>query len=198
MERNDLSPDPLEQFEAWLADAQAKSDLEFPHATALATAAKNGRPSVRMVLLKGVNKTGFSFFTNFESRKARELTESPFAALCFFWEPLGRQVRVEGRVERVSDADSDAYFRTRPRGSKLGAWASPQSREIESRKILEDAVQAAGEKYPGEVPRPPHWGGFMLVPDRIEFWKNGEDRLHDRFEYSRDGSGPWTLKRLAP
>jgi len=198
MERADLSPDPLQQFDAWLLEARALSDLEFPHATALATASKDGRPSVRMVLLKGVNKNGFSFFTNFESRKARELTENPFAALCFFWEKLGRQVRIEGRVERVPDTASDAYFRTRPRGSQLGAWASPQSREIQSRKQLEDAVKAAGEKYLSEVPRPPNWGGFLLVPDRIEFWKNGEDRLHDRFEYSRNGSGPWTLKRLAP
>lgn len=197
MEAHDLSPDPLRQFELWLEEARASDSLEFPNAVALATASRAGRPSVRMVLFKGLNKNGFTFFTNTESRKGQQLAENPFAALCFYWEATGRQVRVEGRIEILPPTDSDDYFRLRPRGSQLGAWASPQSREIGSRAELIDRVRELNERYPGEIPRPPFWSGYRLVPDRIEFWENGENRLHDRFEYTPSGS-EWNSRRLAP
>jgi pyridoxamine 5'-phosphate oxidase len=198
MELTDLNPDPIQQFSRWLLEARQESGLEFPDAVALATAGADGRPSVRMVLFKGLNKNDFTFFTNLESRKARELDQNPFAALCFFWEKAGRQVRVEGRAERLSDHDADAYFRTRPHGSQLGAWASPQSRAIESRAALEERVRSTEERFRGAaIPRPPHWGGFRVIPERIEFWKNGSHRLHDRFEYTREG-GAWARRRLAP
>jgi pyridoxamine 5'-phosphate oxidase len=165
---------------------------------ALATADKNGRPAVRMVLLRGVDDRGFVFHTNYESRKARELTENPQAALCVHWHTLEEQIRIEGRVERLSADESDAYFSSRPRGSQLGAWASRQSAVLTSRESLEQEYREIERRFDNQqVPRPPFWGGFRLVPDRIEFWFGRPDRLHDRLLYVRDGSA-WTIQRLYP
>ena len=199
MEIQALNPDPFREFALWLEEARAKSGLEFPNAMSLATADGSGAPSVRMVLLKGVDQYGFVFFTNYESRKGRELEENPLAAACFYWEKTHRQVRVEGRVERVSQEENQEYFDTRPRESRLGAWASPQSRELGSRAELERKVAEAAARFEGEdkIPVPPHWGGFRLVPSRIEFWINGPNRLHDRFVYEAAPQG-WKRRRLAP
>ena len=197
MEERDLDPDPLRQFEAWFAEAR-EAGVEVPEAMALATATPSGRPSARMVLLKGADERGFAFHTNYESRKGDELAANPQAALLFHWRPLGRQVRVEGRVERVSPDESEAYFRTRPLGSRIAAWASPQSRPLTDRAELERLYEEASERLPGDdVPRPPHWGGFRLVPVAYEFWQHAENRLHDRVRYERDGNG-WRRERLAP
>ena len=171
--------------------------MDVPEATALATATPDGRPSVRMVLLKGADERGFAFFTNYESRKGRELADNPRAALLFHWQPLGRQVRVEGGVERVDADESEAYFRTRPLGSRLAAWASPQSRPLADRAELERLYADAAERFGEDVPLPPNWGGFRLVPDVYEFWQHGDDRLHDRVRYERDATG-WSRTRLAP
>jgi pyridoxamine 5'-phosphate oxidase len=197
MELSDLSTDPFEQFSRWLSEARSKLSLEYPHAVALATTSAAGRPSVRMVLFKGLNKNGFTFFTNSESRKGGELGANPFVALCFYWEGLGRQVRVEGKAEPLSTADSDAYFHSRPRSSQIGAWASPQSREIASREELEKRVREIEERFPAEIERPPHWGGYRVVPDRLEFWKDGKSRLHDRFAFTLSND-VWQIHRLAP
>ena len=194
MDERDLDPDPLRQFQAWFGEA----GVEVPEAMALATATPAGRPSARMVLLKRADERGFAFHTNYESRKGDELAANPQAALLFHWRPPGRQVRVEGRVERASAEESEAYFRTRPLGSRIAAWASPQSRPLPSRAELERLYEQASARYPGEdVPLPPHWGGFLLVPDAYEFWEHAENRLHDRVRYERDGAG-WTRARLAP
>ncbi|MDQ3865245.1 MAG: pyridoxamine 5'-phosphate oxidase [Actinomycetota bacterium] len=193
----DVRADPLRQFEVWFADAGA-AGVRLPEAMVLATATAQGLPSARMVLLKGVDGGGFVFFTNYESRKGRELGENPFAALVFYWDALGRQVRVEGNVERIADTESDSYFRTRPLASRIGAWASPQSETIESREALERLVAEVEARFPGgEVPRPPLWGGFRLVPDALEFWQHRESRLHDRIRYERRGA-EWVIERLAP
>ena len=193
----DVRPDPLVQFELWFADAGA-AGIRLPEAMVLATASAGGVPSARTVLLKGLEGRGFVFFTNYESRKGRELRENPSAALLFYWDALGRQVRVEGSVERISDAESEAYFRTRPLGSRIGAWASPQSETIESREALERRVAELAARFAGaEVPRPPFWGGFRLLPDALEFWQHRESRLHDRIRYRRRGED-WTIERLAP
>ena len=197
LSEEDVNPDPFKQFSVWLEDALAAKLLQ-PLGMALATATRDGRPSVRMVLLRGVSEKGFCFFTNYESRKARELQTNPRAALVFYWAELDRQVRVEGTIERLSAEESDAYFQTRPRGSQLGAWASPQSQIIPNRELLERNLQELTAKYSsGQVPRPPHWGGYRLVPQAIEFWAGGDNRLHDRLRYTRDGQG-WTVQRLAP
>ena len=164
----------------------------------LATASAGGAPSARVVLLKGLDERGFVFYSNYESRKARELGENPLAALVFHWREFGRQVRVEGRVSRVSAAESDDYFRTRPLGSRLAAWASPQSEVIQSREALDERFAGVAAVYEGrDVPLPPFWGGFRLDPDAVEFWQHRDDRLHDRLRYRRSGGG-WTLERLAP
>jgi pyridoxamine 5'-phosphate oxidase len=195
---SDVDPDPLAQFQAWFADAAA-AGIRAPEAMALSTATPDGRPSIRMVLLKGADERGFAFYTNYESRKADELAANPLAALLFYWDPLGRQVRVEGLVERLPSDESAAYFATRPRASRLAAWASPQSGPLAGRDELEDAVRRAAERFQGgDVPLPPHWGGYRLVPERYEFWQHREDRLHDRIGYEPDGRGRWTLARLAP
>jgi pyridoxamine 5'-phosphate oxidase len=194
---NTLHSDPLTQFRAWFAEAEL-ADLAVPEATALATVAPDGRPSVRMVLLKGADELGFTFFTNLESRKGRELAANPRTALLFHWPPLGRQVRVEGAAVRVPDEEAAAYFATRPLGSRIAATASPQSQPIADRGELERLVEAARARFPGdEVPLPAHWGGFRIVPDAYEFWEHGADRLHDRIRYERAGSG-WSAVRLAP
>lgn len=190
--------DPLTTFAAWFAEAKAAGVYE-PNAMTLATADANGRPSARVVLLKGLDARGFCFYTNYASRKGRELAENPWAALVFWWGPLERQVRVEGQVEKLSAAESDAYFRSRPRGAQLGAWASPQSQVIAGRRVLEEQLQALEAQYAGQEPsRPSHWGGYRLVPTAIEFWQGGPNRLHDRLHYSRQEDGTWRLVRLAP
>ena len=196
MDERDLDVSPLRQFEHWFATAR-EAGLELAEARAVATATPAGRPSVRMVLLKSADERGFAFFTNYESRKGRELAENAFAALLFHWQPLGRQVRVEGRVEHVAAEESQAYFRTRPLRSRLAAWASPQSRPLTDRAELERLYAEAEERFGDDPPLPPHWGGFRLVPDAYEFWQHGDDRLHDRVRYELDATG-WSRARLAP
>ncbi len=194
-----VGEDPFGLFADWMREAEA-SEPNDPTAVALATVDETGLPDVRMVLLKGFDARGFVFYTNFESAKGRELLASRKAALCFHWKTLRRQVRVRGAVEVVSDADADAYYASRPRGSQLGAWASLQSRPLASRQVLMDAVDAVGERHPGEdVPRPPHWSGFRVLPREIEFWRDGASRLHDRiaFRGGRGGEG-WERTRLYP
>lgn len=197
LRRAHLLEDPVEQFRLWFRQAL---DAEVPEANAmtLATATAGGRPSVRTVLLKGCDEAGFVFYTNYESRKAAELAANPHAALLFFWQPLKRQVRVEGKVERVSRDEAGAYFQSRPRGSRLGAWASPQSRPLADRGELQRRLAEMEKRYEGgEVPLPPFWGGYRLAPEEMEFWQGRSDRLHDRFRYRRDG-GVWTVERLGP
>ena len=196
MEERDLDPDPLRQFGRWFEDARGTA-LTAPEAMALATATPEGRPSVRMVLLKSANERGFTFHTNYESRKGDELIANPHAALLFHWQPLGRQVRVEGRVERVASEESEAYFRTRPLGSRLAAWASPQSRRLADRAELDRLYAEAQERFGEDVPLPPNWGGFRLVADAYEFWQHGDDRLHDRVRYRR-ADETWVIDRLQP
>ncbi len=193
----DQPSDPFTLFQRLYDEARA-SEPEDPEAMALATADGRGRPSVRMVLLKGVDHGGFVFYTNTESRKGQEIVANPFAALCIHWKSLKRQIRSEGRVEPVSAAEADAYFATRPLESRVGAWASAQSRPLESPYALEKAVARYGLKFGlGEVPRPPHWSGYRLVPERIEFWTAGAFRLHDRLVYTRTGE-QWTTVKLYP
>ncbi|MCZ0935641.1 MAG: pyridoxamine 5'-phosphate oxidase [Gemmatimonadetes bacterium] len=203
----EAAADPYDLFRDWFRDAEA-SGLLLPESMALATATGDGRPSVRMVLLKGVGPDGFRFFTNYGSRKAGELDDNPQASLCCYWSVLERQVRIEGRVERLSAEDSAAYFATRDRGSRIGAWASAQSRPIADRAGLEAQVAEAEARFEGrDVPLPDFWGGYILVPDRIEFWQGRANRLHDRLEYTpREGSregkdeagGEWAITRLQP
>ena len=193
----DVDPDPIRQFERWFADAVAAQVLE-PNAMTLATASRDGVPSARIVLLKGVDAQGFVFFTDYRSRKGAELSENPLAALTFLWKEIERQVRITGSVSRVSTQESDAYFRTRPPGSRLGAWASHQSAVLASREELEARVQDVIGRFPdGDVPLPPHWGGFRVAPDEIEFWQGRPDRLHDRLLYRRGERG-WEISRLSP
>jgi pyridoxamine 5'-phosphate oxidase len=194
----DLAAEPLVQLRRWFDEAVATGVVQ-PEAMALATATRDGQPSVRMVLLRGLDERGLVFFTNYDSRKGCELTENPRAALVLFWEPLERQVRVEGRVEKATEAESDAYFQSRPRGSRLGAWASPQSAVLPGRDVLDRWVSEVEAKYAGqEVPRPPNWGGYRVVPDLIEFWQGQPSRLHDRLCYRRQPDGSWKVERLAP
>ncbi|HST42997.1 MAG TPA: pyridoxamine 5'-phosphate oxidase [Conexibacter sp.] len=194
---SDLLDDPIELFRRWFADAQA-AQMPQPDAMTLATVAADGRPSARIVLLKGVDARGFQFFTNYESRKAGELRADARAALAFVWIPMFRQVRVTGDVTQLDAAESDAYFATRPRGSQIGAWASQQSRELADRAALEARVGELEERFAGgDVPRPPHWGGYLLEPREIEFWQGRENRLHDRFTYTRTDGG-WSRARLQP
>jgi pyridoxamine 5'-phosphate oxidase len=189
--------DPLGTFERWYSEA-VRAGVPQADAVALATAGKDARPSVRMVLYKGRAGERVRFFTNYDSRKARELDDNPFAALCWWWQPLSRQVRMEGSVVRLDAAESDAYFATRPRGSQLGAWVSPQSRPIASLDELERGVEEADRKWAGvDVPRPAFWGGYALVPAAIEFWVGGGDRLHVRFRHVRTADG-WTVEQLGP
>jgi pyridoxamine 5'-phosphate oxidase len=196
LRRSDLDPDPLRQFAAWFA--QAADAVDAPEAVVLATATAAGAPSARMVLLKGFDQRGFVFYTNYFSRKGQEIAQNPRAAMLFHWTPLGRQVRIEGVVHRIDAAESDAYFRTRPPGSRLSAAASPQSRPVASRDVLEAAVAQLASRHPdGDVPRPDEWGGLRLVASRFEFWQHGDDRLHDRFRYRREGD-IWTVDRLGP
>jgi pyridoxamine 5'-phosphate oxidase len=196
MDEHDLDPDPLREFGRWFA-AAAAAGVPVPEAVALATATPDGRPSARMVLLKAADARGFAFYTNSESRKGRELADNPHAALLFHWQPLGRQVRVEGTVERATTAESEAYFRSRTLASRLAAWASPQSRPLADRAELERLYAEAVERHGDDPPLPPSWGGYRLRPEAYEFWEHGDDRLHDRIRYERDAAG-WARTRLAP
>ncbi len=198
LREQDVDADPLAQFAAWYGQAQA-AGMRMPEAAAVATAAANGSPSVRMVLVKGFDERGFVFFTNYASRKGSELTANPRAALLFHWDPLGRQVRITGPVTRTSAQETAAYVKTRPRGSQLSALASPQSEVVADREQLERAVAELAERYgDGELPIPQGWGGFRVAPEEIEFWQQRNDRLHDRLRYRRDGQGGWAIERLAP
>jgi len=197
LDERDVDANPIRQFERWFADAAAARVPE-PNAMTLSTATRDGVPSARIVLLKGVDANGFAFYTDYRSRKGAELAENPLAALTFLWKEIERQVRITGSVSRVSTQESDAYFRTRPLGSRLGAWASHQSAVLASREELEARVQDVIGRFPdGDIPLPPHWGGFRVAPDEIEFWQGRPDRLHDRLLYRRGERG-WEISRLSP
>ena len=221
LDRQGLAEDPFQQFERWFADAQQagsgggwfrrvgiafyKAFLTMfgakavdPNAMAVATVDAEGRPSVRTVLLKGLDRRGFVFFTNYESRKGRELAGNPNAALVFYWKDLERQVCVAGTVEKLPAGESEAYFNSRPRGSRIGAWASAQSTPIPDRAVLEQRWKEIEARYPGEVPLPPFWGGYLLKPERLEFWQGRPSRLHDRFSFTRKTDGGWKIERLSP
>lgn len=194
----DIAADPFTQFSHWWDDA-VKSELDEVNAMTLATASLTGIPAARIVLLKSFSNAGFIFFTNYISHKAKELEENPQACLVFFWKELERQVRITGKVEKVTELDSDAYFNSRPIGSRLGAWASPQSSVIESRETIEKNIEKFEEQFAGaEITRPPHWGGYIVIPSVIEFWQGRPNRLHDRLQYSKMQDGSWKIERLAP
>ncbi len=197
LRRDDLVDDPVAQFHRWLRDAD-EAGIPLPNAMALATADAEGRPSARHVLLRGLDARGFTFFTNYESRKGRQLAENPHAALVFLWKQLDRQVNVTGTAERLPPAESDAYFATRPHEAQLGAWASAQSTVLADRGVLDERLAEAGRRFAGaDVTRPPHWGGFVVRPDTVEFWQGRRSRLHDRFRYARTDDA-WRIERLSP
>ena len=194
----DVDPDPVAQFAVWFEQA-ADAGVPAPEAAAVATAGADGAPSVRMVLVKRADASGFVFYTNYDSRKGQELAVNPLAALLFYWSPLNRQVRIEGPAQRLPVQETATYIRSRARGSQLSALASPQSRPIESRAVLEQRVAELADRYAGvELPMPESWGGFRLVPETFEFWQQRDDRLHDRLRYSRTAGSDWRLERLAP
>ncbi len=198
LHKNFTTTHPFDLFRQWLEKAR-ESEINDPEAVALATADAAGMPAVRMVLMKELDAQGFCFYTNMESNKGRDLAANPQAALCFHWKSLGRQVRVQGQVQQLPSARADAYFATRHPQSRLGAWASQQSRPLKSRADLEARLHAAEKEYgDADIPRPPYWGGYRVVPDRIEFWQAGEFRLHDRFVFTPDADGVWTAQRLNP
>jgi len=198
LDEKHVERDPIKQFQLWFDDAVA-AKIPLAEAMTLATATADGRPSARMVLLKQVDHEGFVFFTNYHSAKAAQLDSNPYAALVFYWNRLDRQVRVEGRVERTSSEESEEYFRTRPRESQIGAWASPQSSVIAGREVLEQRAKELEDYYSDrEIECPGHWGGYRLRPDKIEFWKSRVGRLHDRILYELVSDGTWSIKRLAP
>lgn len=191
----DAAASPFDQFSAWFDQALAARVPE-PNAMTLATVDERGRPSARIVLVKGADERGFVFYTNYESRKGHELAGNPYASLLFFWQPLERQIRIEGRIEKAADAESDAYYNSRPLGSRIGAWASHQSQPV-TREELEEATRRFEQQYGEKPPRPAHWGGYRLVPERFEFWQGRPSRLHDRLVYERDGAA-WTIGRISP
>jgi len=198
LREEDVDPDPIRQFQRWFDEA-TQSEVHDPNAMTLATATADGRPSARVVLLRGVDERGFAFFTNYQSKKARELGANPRAALVFFWHDLERQVRIEGRVERATAPESDQYFQSRPVGAKIGAWASPQSEVIPSRDELEKRCREIENRFSdGPIPRPANWGGYRVVPEAIEFWQGRPNRLHDRLRYTRSAEDGWIIERLAP
>ncbi|MDG3005662.1 pyridoxamine 5'-phosphate oxidase [Paludisphaera mucosa] len=198
LDEKDLDPDPIRQFELWFADALA-ADVVEANAATLATAAADGRPSARIVLLKGCDPRGFTFYTNYGSRKGRELAANPRAAMLFFWKDLERQVSIEGPVERVSAEESEEYFHSRPVASQVGAWASKQSQVIPGREHLENLFRDYEAKFAADVvPRPETWGGFRILPETLEFWQGRPSRLHDRLRYHKDAAGAWTVERLSP
>jgi pyridoxamine 5'-phosphate oxidase len=195
--RENVDADPIKQFKKWYEEA-VSAGVPEPEAMTLATATKSGAPAARIVLLKSFDENGFVFFTNYHSRKGRELLENPSASLLFYWMPIKRQVRIEGAVEKISAEESDNYFHTRPFGSKLGAWASNQSEILESREELEKRYEEFAWKFGDTVPRPPHWGGYRIRPTVIEFWQGQENRLHDRLRYRLQPDETWIIERLGP
>ena len=199
LEISDLDPNPFSQFHHWFQEV-LKADIADPNAMTLCTCTPDGRPSARIVLLKDYDENGFTFFTNYESRKGQEMAENPNVALNFLWKKLHRQVRIEGQVEKLSAKESEVYFQSRPRGSQVGAWASPQSGVIEQRADLEKRVGEVQERFAGQevLPLPPFWGGYRVVPTAIEFWQGQPSRLHDRFFYEKQENGEWGISRLAP
>jgi len=197
LDEKNVSQDPIAEFARWFAEAQA-AEVEEPNAMVLATATPDGAPSARVVLLKGFDERGFVFFTDYRSRKGAELEANPRAALVLHWSELERQVRITGEVTRTSAEESEAYYRSRPLGSRLGAWVSHQSQPIPSREVLEGGLREVERRFAGgDVPLPPYWGGYRVTPGAIEFWQGRQNRLHDRVRYARDG-GPWKIERLAP
>ena len=195
----DLNSNPIEQFDIWFQQA-LNADLIEPNAMTLATATPDGKPTARIVLLKGVSERGFVFYTNYESQKGQQLIANPYAALVFLWDKLERQIRIEGKVEKLTESESAQYFHSRPKASQLGAWASDQSRVIPNREVLEQKLADLEEQYSDDatVPLPEHWGGFRVVPNRIEFWQGRPSRLHDRLVYDLQADGNWSIKRLSP
>lgn len=197
LDQTDVLPNPFAQFQQWF-DAALAAGVHEPNAMHLATISPEGRPEGRIVLVKGIDAAGFSFYTNYNSQKGASLAANPVASLTFFWPELERQVRIEGRVEKVSEAESDTYFNSRPRGSQLGAWVSQQSQVITGRDVLTSQQETLEAQFVGQpIPRPPHWGGFRVVPDKIEFWQGRPSRLHDRIRYRLD-AGTWQIERVSP
>lgn len=198
LSEKDLARDPFRQFEKWFQEAEAAKLVE-PNAAVLSTATKDGRPSSRMILLKGIDGRGFVFYTNYSSRKGMELESNPHVSFMFPWVALERQVIIEGSVTKVTREESEAYFRIRPRSSQLAAWASSQSTILSGREALEDAMKAVEKKFSGvDAPLPPHWGGFRIIPETVEFWQGRRSRLHDRLRYRREPNGSWVIERLSP
>lgn len=197
LDKRNIDTDPIKQFNNWFNLAK-NTRIIHPEAMILATSTKDGKPSVRALLLKEVIDSKFIFFSNYQSNKAKDIEENPFGALLFYWEKLERQIRITGKIEKITEKESDDYFKTRPKGSKLGAWASPQSKVIPGRTFLEDNFNKFKDKYKGkEIPRPPHWGGYHLIPSKFEFWQGKPNRLHDRISYRKENN-TWVIERLAP
>ncbi len=198
LQEKDVAEQPIAQFDRWWKDAM-ESEIDEVNAMTLATADATGAPSARIVLLKGFDERGFVFFTNYNSKKGQDIAANPRVSLVFFWKELERQVNIRGSIEKVSDAESDAYFQSRPAGSRIGAWCSPQSTVIADRQILEDNITKYQTQFgDGPIPKPDHWGGYLVQPSSVEFWQGRSSRLHDRIKYSKKPAGAWIIERLAP